>query len=270
MDHAEVREQLEAAALVPGALARLIASTDDPAHPVPAHIRSCAVCRREAEALQATADTLAWAAPDDLRAPAEARARVLAAVAQSGAVRRPRSVSSEPTRPALVPIRARTAMPRWNTRLITGLGAAAGIALLAGAVLAGRDIATQRDAALERADAYAQVVAVTDEALRDPDHRLATLSAPGGTATGTVLISPAHDEVVMVADALPALPGEERYRCFVERDGRRTPIGWMWVDDEVSYWAGPIEGVEDLGRAGDTVIVSADPDGDDPALLASF
>ena len=271
MDHAEVREQLEEAVLVPGGLARFSTATDERARAVRDHISDCAACRREAEALQATADAVAWAAPDELRAPPEARDRVLAAIAQSGVVRRPRIIPDAPTAPTLVPVRRGSGlMPRWNTRVITGLAAAAGIALLAGAVFAGRDIATQRDAALERADAYADVVAVTDEALRDPDHRLATLSDPGGTAVGTVLYSPAHDEVVMVAGALPALPAEGRYRCFVERDGRLTAIGWMWADDDVSYWAGPVEGVEDLGRAGDTVIVSADPDGNDPALIASF
>ena len=214
---------------------------------------------------------VAWAAPDDLRAPAEARGRVMAAVAQSGVVRPPRSVADRPTMPTLAAHRRRVgALPQWNTRLITGLAAAAGIALLVGAVFAGREIATQRDVALERAHAYADVVAITDEALRDPDHRLATLSDPGGTAVGTVLYSPAHQEVVMVAGALPALAAEERYRCFVQRDGRLTPIGWMWTDEDLSYWAGRVQGVEDLGRAGDTVIVSADPDGGDPVLIANF
>ena len=119
---------------------------------------------------------------------------------------------------------------------------------------------------------YREVVAVTNAVLGEPDHQLATLTATaaGGSASGTVLVSPSRDEIAMVAHGLPAPGTDARYRCLVERDGRIVQIGWMWLDGDLAYWAGPIEHVDDVGRAGDRIVVSLEGDGANPVLTASF
>src|SRR5215210_4121075 len=69
MDHAEVREHLELAALEPGRVRRVPDAVGDDAQRVREHLAACPACRREAEALGTTSAALAWAAPDAMRAP---------------------------------------------------------------------------------------------------------------------------------------------------------------------------------------------------------
>jgi hypothetical protein len=273
MDHADVRQRLDHAASEPGGLRRLEVATDEESRAVRRHLAACPACRHEADALLVTAAAVAWAAPETVRAPAAARSRVLGAVAAEGRPRAPGDPAlTGQTRPA--PTSLSLGGPRLRLRptpgVLTGLAAAAALALLAGAVFAGRDMAAQRDLAIEQMQDYREVVAVTNAALSDPDHRLATLTAGDGSANGTVLVSPARDEIVMVAHGLPAPGTDARYRCFVERDGRLVQIGWMWVDGDIAYWAGPIEHVDDVGRAGDRIVVSREGDGANPVLTASF
>jgi hypothetical protein len=101
------------------------------------------------------------------------------------------------------------------------------------------------DAALaEQRATIAGLTRVTDWTLRlgiDPDATGVRLEAPdGGAQAGTVLFSTASNELVMVASGLPAPVEGEEYRCWVESDGDRVPIGAMYRAGELSYWVGEV------------------------------
>jgi hypothetical protein len=92
MNHAEVLERLEAAALGPGRLGALDADRSAEGEELRRHLDSCASCLAEREALELVGAALAAGAPDTLRAPVEARGRVLAAVVAGGVTRGPAGV----------------------------------------------------------------------------------------------------------------------------------------------------------------------------------
>lgn len=87
MDHAEVLERLETAALGPGRLAVIDADPTPAGDELRRHVAGCAACGAERRALELVGVALAAAAPDTLRAPAAARARILAAVPAQGIAR---------------------------------------------------------------------------------------------------------------------------------------------------------------------------------------
>ena len=96
------------------------------------------------------------------------------------------------------------------------------------------------------------------------------LEAPdGGAQAGTVLFSDATGELAMVASGLPALPEGQEYRCWVEVDGTRVPIGTMYRAGELSYWVGEVDetiGV-DAGRAFGVSLMASAADGVDGEVV---
>jgi hypothetical protein len=235
MDHAEVRRHLEEAAVEPNGLERLLSSESREAVSVARHLDECAPCRAEMEALQRSSSTIR----DVIReTPSrELRDRTLAHVARVG---RARGVSAD------TPARR----PGWQT---------AGWAAAAAAVFVGAVVWSTTDARLRQVDAamaeqratLAGMAIVTDWTLRlsaDPDATGLRLEAPGGGAgAGTVVYSAARGELVMVADGLPDPGIDQEYRCWVERDGQRVPIGTMYRAGDLAYWAGEVDLIRGVG-----------------------
>jgi hypothetical protein len=87
MDHADVLDRLATAFVEPGKLASLEADTSADGQELLRHLETCETCRMELEAWHLTSMALAAATPDSLRAPADARGRVLANVAAMGVAR---------------------------------------------------------------------------------------------------------------------------------------------------------------------------------------
>jgi hypothetical protein len=71
-------------------------------------------------------------------------------------------------------------------------------------------------------------------------------SAAGGTTTGKLLFSPGTTELVVVADDLPLPASGHEYRCWVEVNGSRQPIGKMFFGGSLAYWVGKVGKVKDL------------------------
>lgn len=240
MDHAEAQQRLQDALLAPGKLDAVEADETADGQRLSEHLASCAACRRELEALRETSALLALAAPDDLHAPAEARERVLRAVANTGAVR---------ARPAP------WAMGRRWPGVGSRLAAAAALGVLVVGVLFGVQLIAQRDQSAQQARELARLTAATDLLLREPDLVRINLLGADGQPAGILLQDPSEDRIVVVAQGLPAPPAGERYGCYLERDGKRMEVGWMRHSGDLAYWAGPMAEPSDAGRSGDRFIV---------------
>ncbi|MEO5941162.1 MAG: hypothetical protein ABIZ72_09220, partial [Candidatus Limnocylindrales bacterium] len=106
--------------------------------------------------------------------------------------------------------------------------------------------------------------------------RVALASGPNGggpTAAGTLIFSPGSSELVVVANGLTPPAAGREYRCWVEIDGARAPIGKMFFGGEIAYWVGKVPEVGGLsagarfgvtlvdiaggGRPNEDVLVSA-------------
>ncbi len=106
MDHAEAFSRLQDAFMAPGKLRSI--ETDDSAEGLELrhHLGTCEPCRAELRALRLTGLALAAVAPDTMRAPVEARSRVLSAVAATGVARAPvvpHSIAPAALPPAALP-----------------------------------------------------------------------------------------------------------------------------------------------------------------------
>jgi hypothetical protein len=71
--------------------------------------------------------------------------------------------------------------------------------------------------------------------------------AGAGDDAGTLLYSPSSGELVVVAAGLESPPPDREYGCWVESKGKQTWIGRMRFSGEVAGWAGPVEGLEEIG-----------------------
>jgi hypothetical protein len=88
------------------------------------------------------------------------------------------------------------------------------------------------------------------------------------------VFSPASTELVVVAVGLTPPPAGREYRCWVEVDGTRAPIGRMFFGGSLAYWVGKVPEVGELapearfgvtlvdvasgGRPNEDVLVSRD------------
>ena len=111
-----------------------------------------------------------------------------------------------------------------------------------------------------------------DRVLRDADHTAISLVGLDGEPAGTAAWSSA--EIVVMSTALTPPGAGAEYRCWVERDGQRTPIGAMRFADGVAYWWGPLDRYDDLpfegGRLGVSLEVTGQPGGGAPVLLGEL
>ena len=255
MEHADVREALELAAVEPGGLDRLAAGDTSEAALLAGHLAGCAECMDELTRLR-RADmllrpALAGAAPPELRA------RTLAYVRSVGRERRsaegapavsprvlPRSAPTLPAAPTLGDSRPEPVGSPALTRTQRGRRAAWPAAVAAALVLglAGGLLVAGRGAPTSSSDAAVALSEVSRESstlLAAPDAAKIVLADSAGAVRGSLIVSSASQRMVAVAVDLPDPGAGREYRCWVEVAGTRTALGTMWLTANVAWWTGP-------------------------------
>ena len=291
MDHSEVRELLEDAAIEPGGLERLMAGDTTTASLVAGHLAGCADCSEELERLRRSVGLIRPTV--QLVPPPELKERTLAYVAMLGrprgaavAASQTRAEAGAPTMEPAAPVRMAPAHPGppapapISTRLRPGrlgwlvsVAAALIVAVSGTALLANANHASTTQALADEVDALGDVARWTLRVDAQPDvRRIELASATGTPATGSLVYSPTSTELVVVAEHLaPATAGHE-YRCWVDVGGHRTGIGKMFFGGDLAYWVGDVKSVAGLpagarfgvslidlaatGAPGDVVLVS--------------
>ena len=236
MDHDEVRELLEDAAIEPAGLERLMAGDTPTAALVAGHLAGCPDCGEELDRLSrsvAVIRPLVQATP-----PADLRERTLAFVAAVGRARGEGTAA-----PAGLP--AARARPRRH-RFRAPLAVAAALVLAVGATALVVSLDRQNAARVQSAqvEALAEVARWTIRVEAAPDaRRVALASTTGGPAVGRLVFSPSTTQVVVAADGLAPPPAGYEYRCWIEVDGTTRPIGKMYLGGGVAYWVGDVADV---------------------------
>lgn len=251
MDHVEVRELLELAAVEPDGLERLAAGDTAQAAALAGHLAGCPSCAEEARRLTVVGrlvrDAIATAPP------AELRARTLDMVRDVGRARRAAA-------PTLIPAPAAdpdaTALDRGTIptsptgrpafgdrarRLIgwpVALAAVLVVALVGGGLLSVRLIDEQRS----RATALAELNVATLRVSAEPDALRVRLvgATPGAAAqNGTLFFSAKTEELVVSAPGLREPAAGQKFACWVIRaDGSRARMGTMEFGGGLAYWDG--------------------------------
>jgi hypothetical protein len=233
MDHAAAHERIEDLLLDPARLADLDTSTTPADVALREHVASCDTCGADLEAWRGLQRSIADALPStdaDAAAavePIDMPPSLRAATVQAIRGREPQSVT--------IPFRGR----RDRGRLAIWLGLAASIVVLAGAGLISVDQATRRSVAEADARALTSALAAVDRVLAEPDHRAAALRTASGAAAGSISWS-SHDLVVLTT-ALSAPAADQRYRCWLEENGRSVAIGQMYFAGGTAYWIGSLD-----------------------------
>ena len=283
MDHSEVRELLEDAAIEPGGLERLMAGDTPTASIVAGHLAGCGDCSEELERLRRSVGMIR----PTVRAvpPPELKERTLAYVAALG---RPRGAASgaEPARPPSMPTleppsTSATPLPGAprDRRRMSGLGwfasvaAAVIVAVTGTALLVSANQASTSKALFAEIDALGDVARWTLRVDSQQDVRRVELASVTGTpASGSLVFSPTSMELVVVAEHLtPAAAGQE-YRCWVEVNGTRSPIGKMFFGGELAYWVGDVKllaGLPSNARFGVSLVNLGTPGAQGEPVLAS-
>jgi hypothetical protein len=283
MDHSEARELLELAAVEPDGFDRLAAGDTPEASALAGHLAGCPECSAELERLRRASavirDTVRTTAPPELRE------RTLAFVA---------SVGRDRSAPALAPAAAPVAIPvgavpadgpvdlaAVRARNAGGIGRlglwaasiAAGVilALVATQVLVvgpqNQQIAHQDIEVASLAKAAAWSLAIQGR----PDAERVALASTSGNAdlAGTLVYSPETARLVVLAQGLEQPPPGMEYRCWVEGEGMREPVGKMFFAGDIAYWVGEVPDMDAFGDdptfgvspspIADPADVSADP-----------
>ncbi len=246
IDHRDVREQLELAAVQPGGLDRLAAGDTTEAAALAGHLAGCPSCAAEADRLRASAGFIRDAVLET--PPPELRDRTLQLIRTAG---RARPVAAPVTAPLSSPAAAQsssiTVIRRRSWRSIAlplGIAAALVIAIAGTAALVGN----RADPALASSQATsAELARVASWELKvgaEPDVKRITLaSQTGAAAHGTLLFSPTSTDLVVVASGLAPAPAGDEYRCWVLLGGQRLDVGRMDLGGGLAYWVGPVAGL---------------------------
>jgi Anti-sigma-K factor rskA len=263
MDHVEARELLELAAVEHGGLDRLMAGDTPDAAALAGHLAGCPDCTAAMARLRRDAAVIAGVVRST--PPASLRERTLSYVAQVGRDRSAEGTARQPGG-ASESDRRRESRPFGRRAAAVAALAAVLIAAVAGTsvVLTARD-QEQVIAALSRVTTWTLRVEA------EPDARRVELAgAPGTTASGTILFSPSSRELVVVATGLSEPSGGREFRCWMEIDGRREPVGKMFFGGDLSYWAGSVETLDAAGSSARFGVTLVDASGSsvqgDPVL----
>lgn len=283
MDHIEVRELLEDAAIEPGGLERLMAGDAPNASLVAGHLAGCADCTEELERLRRSVGLIR----PTVRAvpPPELKERTLAYVAALG---RPRDAAggvaptpaspvsplvppgSEPT-PILAARRDRARMSRLGW--LASVAAAAIVAVSGTALLVSDNQASTTKALSAEVDALGDVARWTLRIDAQQDVRRVELASVTGTPTsGSLVFSPTSTELVVVAEHLAPAPAGQEYRCWVEVGGTRSSIGKMFFGGDLAYWVGDVKlltGIPSDARFGVSLVDLGAPGAPGQPVLAS-
>ena len=273
MDHDEILEQLELAAVEPDGLTRLAAGDTVAAAAVAGHLVACESCSEELRRLGRAApllrDVIRTTPPADLRErtlafvrqhaeAAQERAaepvpvfRPIVTAATPAAADAPATTLPDPIRPRAMAGDAAVAGGSWPTRMlpwVATLAAAVVLSVAATSFLVGRQVdeglATQARAleGLEKVTRATIAITADDEA-----QRVGLAATDGAGTTGSLLFSPSTRLLVVVADGLARPPEGREYRCWMSIDGTRTPVGKMFFADDLAYWVGD---TPEVGSAG--------------------
>ena len=286
MDHSEVRELLEDAAIEPGGLERLMAGDTTTASLVAGHLAGCADCAEELERLRRSVGLIRPTV--QLVPPPELKERTLAYVAALG---RPRGsaldadhAEAEPDSliAPIAPIAqiAPASAPSLSTRMrpsrlgwFASVAAALIVAVSGTALLVDADHASTTQALADEVDALGDVARWTLRVDAQPDvRRIVLASATGTPATGSLVYSPTSTELVVVAEHLTPAPAGHEYRCWVDVDGHRSGIGKMFFGGELAYWVGDVKSVAGLpasARFGVSLVDLASTNAPGDAVLVS-
>lgn len=283
MDHTDVLDRLADAAATPVGLERLDRDRSLDGVALNQHLESCADCHAELVAWRRTSEALLDAAPDTLRAPAEARNRILSAVVRDGIPRGAAAGSAVMATVAPQPMASiavhRDDAPRPLTlvgsppvggrsplrfRQLALAAAAVLIVFVAGALLGPPLGLTPKDHGV---DNLVAAIAASNQILLQPGHREAVLTRSDGSAAGSVLVNPATGDIVVLSGQLDINTAD--YHCnLVRGGGPQMWIGPMLTQGGTAYWAGKVSSIADLGRPGDVIqVVDGGPA---PELTATF
>jgi hypothetical protein len=270
MEHRDAQSLLELAAVEPDGFARLAAGDTAEAAALAGHLAGCPECTVEFEHLGRLAGPLR-ASVRSLPSP-DLRERTLALVAATGRARsaEPGTVApgdatgaaSSAATDEAPSARARSARPASRPwALATAAALFVAVAGVGGWWSARSDLEQEHVAA-------AQLAEVTEAAVRvgsQPDARTVELvAAPAGSepVNGEVVLSMAGNELVVLGEGLPEPEPGKEYRCWVEIDGVRQPIGKLSLYAGLATWVGWSAALEGF-RPGARIGVSlADIDGD--------
>ena len=233
MDHAAAHERIEDLLLEPARLAALPGSTQPDDVALRAHLADCSACRADLEnwervqrhltdALPGDADRAA-SAVDPIELPPSLRAQVLTAA---------RGTDRSPAPMAIARARSRRAVATW-------VGLAASFVLLAGTAVITADQVVRRTAAEAETRTLSSALAAVDRVLAAPNHKVVTLNTEAGAPAGSISWS-RHDWVVLTT-ALSGPPGDQRYRCWLESEGRSVPVGVMDFAGQTAYWVASVD-----------------------------
>jgi anti-sigma-K factor RskA len=214
------------------------------AEAVEAHLAGCDSCRAAFDDALETAAALAMAAPDS-EPPADLRGRILAAARAT-----PQEVVATTMAPA--PVAAPAGRPRRRfTEIFTPSRNLAAAFALAAALL-GVLFVSERDRA-GTLEAQRDASSLVAQALAAPGARVVTLSGPGGSGGGAVVLA-ADRKPLVVADLLPAPPGKVWEVWTIPPDGKPVSAGLMHGGPEnVLQLQGPLDPTT-------TVAITAEPD----------
>lgn len=298
MDHSEVRELLEDAAIEPNGLERLMAGDTPAAALVASHLAGCPDCAAELQRLHRAVGLIRPAVGSV--PPPELRERTLAYVAALGrprgtaaatpgpapavgpasgagpapvvfrapAVGAPAGVATPPT--SLDAARARRPIARLG--VLAGLAAALVIAVTGTALIVSADRNRTITVQAAEIEALGDVARSTLRVDAEPDARRIVLAGTTSGASGQIAFSPTSTEVVVVADGLAPAPAGKEYRCWVEVAGKRAPIGKMFFGGSLAYWVGDVpalKGVPADARFGVTLVDLAGGGGPGQDILVS-
>jgi len=273
MDHDEVREQLELAATEPAGIDRLMAGDTPLAAAIAAHLAGCSSCTDELDRLRRASIIIG----DAVRTtpPPELRERTLAFVRDVGRIREPTPAAPAPVASvaATMPVAVSAATaPAGSGRGLAWVGAIAAavlIAVTATAFVLDRQAGDRLAVAQAQSAGLAHVTAATLALTGEPDAEHVQLAGTDDR-WGSVVYSADKGELAVIANGLTEPAGDREYRCWVEIDGQRTPVGKMFFGGDLAFWAGPVETISDLppgSTFGVSLVDTAGSDVGEPPVL---
>jgi len=254
LDHDDVREQLELAAVEPDGLDRLVAGDTPIAAAVAAHLAGCDSCAEELRRLNRAApllrDLVRTTPPADLRERTLGYVRThgrergeLASQGAPGVAGAPVAAASASDRPGMAENRSLRGILPWAATI----AAVVALVISGAGYLANRELADRLSSQASAISALERVQTATIELTADPGARRVELaSTSGGGTIGTLLFSPSTAKLVVVAYDLERPASGEEYRCWVEFSGQRRNVGRMFFADELAFWVGETPEVRDL------------------------
>jgi hypothetical protein len=269
MDHDEVREQLELAATEPAGIDRLMAGDTPLAAAIAAHLAGCSSCTDELDRLRRAAIIIG----DAVRTspPPELRERTLAFVRDVGRIREAPAPVASVTAAMPVAVSAASAPSGFGRGLawVGAIAAAVLIAVTATAFVLDRQSGDRLAVAQAESAGLAHVTAATLALSGEPDAEHVQL-AGADDRWGRVVYSADKGELAVIANGLTEPAGDREYRCWVEIDGQRTPVGKMFFGGDLAFWAGPVETISDLppgSTFGVSLVDTAGSDVGEPPVL---